>query len=142
MNDSGLLQRLLRIETKHLNNIPGIDNNIQDYDWEIESLQIHSEYVYPFFVALYLLAKKGGILVTSQFIWLRYADRTLFYALHQAARLPEGSYLFDSKWVEAAAIECHFIAEETLKESIKEPRVQLSVDGLEKALVKDKVIFL
>ena len=88
------------------------------------------------------MAKKRGILTTSQFIWLRYADRTLFYALHQAARLPEGTFLFDSKWAEAAAVECHFLAEEKKQAAIEKPDIKLAINGLEKFLVKDKVIFL
>ena len=77
--------------------------------------------------ALFSAAKKFGQLTTSDVIWLKKQDRTLFYAINQIGR--------KVAWVEAAGCRAHTDAED-LAGPLAEPKVEAAVVALERRLIK------
>jgi intracellular multiplication protein IcmP len=90
-------------------------------------LQRHSYYVTTWFVALLECARERGLLPTAEFLWLRPADRTLWYALNQVGG--------GTRWTEAAGIWAHYEAETVLSSPLREPEVAAAVDALEHSLI-------
>ena len=78
--------------------------------------------------AVFAAAKKYGQLTTSDFVWLKAVDRTLFYALNQVGR--------KVSWVEAAGCRAHADAEEAAGNPLFEPHVDKAVEALERRLMK------
>lgn len=92
-----------------------------------QRLEGHSCYVTTWFVALLECARARGLLPTAEFLWLRPADRTLWYALNQVGG--------GTRWTEAAGIWAHYEAETVLRSALREPEVAAAVDALEQSLI-------
>ncbi len=86
----------------------------------------HSAYELPWFMALLYRARQKGVLATSQFLWLRPLDRSLWYALNQCGGR--------AAWAEGFAAWAHYQAEEKAGIRLAEPHVQPAVASLRQAL--------
>ncbi|WP_119344391.1 secretion/conjugation apparatus DotM-related subunit [Facilibium subflavum] len=84
-------------------------------DEKIESLIKQHYYTYTLLCRLLQLARQGGIVASSSFLWLKEVDRTLWYALNNVGR--------KTYFTEAAVVNAHCQAETALKSSIKTPMV-------------------
>jgi intracellular multiplication protein IcmP len=84
--------------------------------------QYHMAYISTWLVSLLIFARKKGVLACSQFIWLRPADRQMFYALNQVGgRRP---------WAETIGPWVHYTYEEMAKESLYEIDMADAADDL------------
>jgi len=112
--------------------IDGADELIEKYRNSEDFLVAtsgHDVYVNTWFQALLQFAQSKGVLPSSQFIWLRPYDRTLWYVLnHVGGRC---------SWVEASGPWSHFQSEEILEEKIAEPQVEMAVHALEGILIEE-----
>lgn len=86
----------------------------------------HNAFELPWFMALLTLARKKGILASSQFLFVRPLDRPLWYALNQCGGR--------TGWAEALASWAHYAAEEKAGKALSEPQVQVAVSSLRAAL--------
>ena len=86
----------------------------------------HSAFLLPWFMALLTLARKKGVLATSQFLWLRPLDRPLWYALSQCGGR--------AAWAEGFAAWAHYAAEEKAKKSLAEAKTARAVTRLRETL--------
>ncbi|MDR1394797.1 MAG: hypothetical protein LBK52_01325 [Deltaproteobacteria bacterium] len=87
-----------------------------------DKVLIHMLYRNVFFMALLKAARRSGVLPTSLFIWLKPADRTLFYALNQVG--------LRTAWAEAAGPWSHFVAERRAGRPLNGASVSLAIEGL------------
>lgn len=93
----------------------------------MKKASMHDEFVYAWLGALLEGAReKGGTLTPQQFIWLRPANRELWYFLNSLG----GNACHN----EAAAIWSHYRAETILGRSISTPVVQYGVMALKKSI--------
>lgn len=93
-------------------------------------LRPHGHYVYPFLMALYYQARERGVFPDSWFAWLRYYDRTAWYALAQVGGR--------CAWAEALGAWTHFNAEKIAPDpSVIAPYVLAGIRGLRGELVKE-----
>lgn len=86
----------------------------------------HLAYELPLFMALLNEARKKGVLASSQFIWLRPMDRSLWYALNQCGGRVA--------WVESLAAWSHFQAENHSGRTMHEPQITDAVASLKRSL--------
>ena len=87
----------------------------------------HKTYVYPYIMSMLEdYARQKGVLATSQFIWLRPVNRTLWYALNQMGGR--------EAWIEAAGAWAHYHCEKLVSESLEAPEVKTALAGLKTAL--------
>lgn len=91
-----------------------------------KSLARHTAYELPWFMAMLTRARQKGVLASSQFLWLRPLDRTLWYALNQCGGR--------AAWAEAFAAWAHYTAEEKAGRALHEPYVAPAVVSLRDAL--------
>lgn len=74
---------------------------------EINNLLLKHCYINVLILAFLDKARnKSGKLVTSEFIWLKPSDRTLFYALNSLGR--------ETSWVESIAVINHYEVEKNI----------------------------
>lgn len=93
----------------------------------VEPLLIrHAAFELPWFMALLTLARRKGVLASSQFIWLRPLDRPLWYALNQCGGR--------AAWVEGFAAWAHYAAEERAGKTLFEPHLDHAVIRLRDSL--------
>ena len=86
----------------------------------------HTAFELPWFMALLNRARKKGVLASSQFIWLRPLDRSLWYALHQCGGR--------AAWAEGFAAWAHYAAEEKAGKALSDPHVAPAVASLRDSL--------
>lgn len=86
-------------------------------------LSRHATYENVFMANLLDVARKTGVLSTSQFGWIKAFDRTLWYALCQAGRRVAPA--------EACGVYAHWLCEEVAGKAIPVPCVEPAIDGLE-----------
>ena len=91
-----------------------------------KSLVRHASYELPWFMALLTRARQKGVLASSQFLWLRPLDRSLWYALNQCGGR--------AAWAEAFAAWAHYTAEEKAGRALHEPHVAPALVSLRGAL--------
>ncbi|WP_291447901.1 hypothetical protein [Desulfovibrio sp.] len=91
-----------------------------------KSLTRHTSYELPWFMALLTRARQKGVLASSQFLWLRPLDRSLWYALNQCGGR--------AAWAEAFAAWAHYVAEEKAGRALHEPHVAPAVVSLRDSL--------
>lgn len=91
-----------------------------------KTLARHSSYELPWFMALLTRARQKGVLASSQFLWLRPLDRSLWYALNQCGGR--------AAWAEAFAAWAHYSAEEKAGRALHEPHVVPAIVSLRDAL--------
>jgi len=89
-------------------------------------IERHTAFELPWFMALLTRARKKGVLASSQFLWLRPLDRTLWYALHQCGGR--------AAWAEGFAAWAHYTAEEKTGKALADPHVAPAVASLREAL--------
>lgn len=85
-------------------------------------------YVYTVMAGLLQLARMDGVLATSEFLWLKPMDRSLWYALNDVGR--------QTASLEAAGTAAHLLAEKKFGRPIKTPMVKEAVRALEFALTE------
>lgn len=78
--------------------------------------------------------EKGGVLASSDFLWLRYIDRDLHYTLNNCGRRRFHT--------EAAGAVSHYFAEVGAKTPILEPYVESAIDGLEDYMAEQGLMSL
>ena len=86
----------------------------------------HSAFELPWFMALLTRARHKGVLASSQFLWLRPLDRSLWYALNQCGGR--------AAWAEGFAAWAHYAAEEKAKKALAEPHIAQAVRRLRDSL--------
>ena len=86
----------------------------------------HTAFELPWFMALLTLARKKGVLASSQFLFVRPLDRPLWYALNQCGGR--------TGWAEALAPWAHYAAEEKAGKALTEPQVHAATLSLKAAL--------
>ncbi len=86
----------------------------------------HTSFILPWFMALLTLARKKGVLASSQFLWLRPLDRPLWYALNQCGGR--------AAWAEAFASWAHYSAEEKAGHAVLEASTAHAVQRLKDTL--------
>lgn len=95
----------------------------------------HSVWRETALLALYLRARRMGVLNTALFIWLRPVERRLFYLLNNVGR--------PVVWTEIAGIQAHYEAEcavarmDADARGLDEPRVEEAVNALEVDLYEE-----
>lgn len=89
-------------------------------------LKRHAAFELPLFMAILTLARKKGVLASSQFLWLRPLDRSLWYALNQCGGR--------AAWAEGFAAWAHYAAEEKAGASLPEARTAHAVQRLKDTL--------
>lgn len=77
---------------------------------------------------------KGGVLATSDFLWLRYIDRHLHYTLNNCGRRRFHT--------EGAGSVSHYFAENGAKTPIIEPYMEQCIDGLEDYMAEQGLMSL
>ena len=91
-----------------------------------KSLLNHVAFELTWFMALLYRARRKGVLASSQFLWLRPLDRSLWYALNQCGGR--------AAWAEGFAPWAHYTAEEKAGKTLPEPHVAPAVASLKEAL--------
>lgn len=86
----------------------------------------HAAFELPWFMALLTLARRKGVLASSQFLWVRPLDRPLWYALNQCGGR--------AAWAEGFAAWAHYTAEERAGKTLFEPRLEHAVSRLRATL--------
>ena len=101
---------------------------LQKHHAILEDTQLtrHNAFELPWFMALLTLARKKGVLASSQFLFVRPLDRPLWYALNQCGGR--------TGWAEALAPWAHYAAEEKAGKALTEPQVHAAVLSLRAAL--------
>ena len=89
-------------------------------------LKRHAAFELPLFMAMLTLARKKGVLASSQFLWLRPLDRPLWYALNQCGGR--------AAWAEGFAAWAHYAAEEKAGKALPELRTAHAVNRLQDTL--------
>jgi hypothetical protein len=89
-------------------------------------MERHTAFELPWFMALLTRARKKGVLASSQFLWLRPLDRSLWYALHHCGGRVA--------WAEGFAAWAHYAAEEKAGKALADPHVAPAVASLREAL--------
>ena len=79
-------------------------------------------------------ARERGIVVVSDFIWLRPVDRTLYYTLNNAGRHNQKNA---TGFVEGIGPVAHWQVEEACGRALVVPDVREAVEGLESALYEE-----
>ena len=125
---SPVLETLLTPVLQKLNFHKTLDNILQEYKGLLIDpfLIRHAAYELPWFMALLTLARRKGVLASSQFLWLRPLDRPLWYALSQCGGR--------AAWAEGFAAWAHFAAEEKMGKALREPRLTHAVGRLRQTL--------
>lgn len=89
-------------------------------------LKRHAAFELPWFMALLRLARRKGVLASSQFLWVRPLDRPLWYALNQCGGR--------AAWAEGFAAWAHYAAEEKVGRTLREMRTAHAVNRLRETL--------
>jgi len=98
----------------------------------IEAITGKHAYAQTALIALLDKARaEGGVLATSDFLWLRWTDRNLHYALNNVGRRRFHT--------EGAASMCHFFAERGTGGPVIDPFVDTAIDGLEDYLAEQGI---
>lgn len=95
----------------------------------VDGVQKHFTFEYVFFMALLKYARQRGVVSISNFGWVKYFDRTLWYALSQVGRIVCS--------VEAAGAWSHYHAEESLKQSLSDPYLDIAIEGIKTELCNE-----
>jgi hypothetical protein len=102
---------------------------------KVASILAQSHFVPSKLVRLLMAAQKTGIISSSDFIWLKAIDRTLFYALNDVGR--------QVACVEAAGIRAHVLAEDAHRKAggtaasiLQVPHVEAAVTALKTDLTE------
>lgn len=77
---------------------------------------------------------RAGVLASSDFLWLRWTDRTLHYTLNNCGRRRFHT--------EAAGVVCHYFAEHVTGRPLPEPHVEEAVNGIEDYLAEQGLMSL
>lgn len=83
-------------------------------------------YVYPVFMELLTEARKSGIVLNSLYLWLKPTNRALWYVLNNVGR--------KAVFIEAAAAQAHWLAEQRLGFPIAQPMIDETVSALHEAI--------
>lgn len=75
---------------------------------------------------------KKGIFTTSEILWLRPVNRTLFYSLNQLGG--------DRPFIEASGPWAHYIVEKTVGQAVKAPCIEAGSDAIEAMLFEEEWI--
>ena len=89
-------------------------------------LKRHTTFELPLFMAMLTLARKKGVLASSQFLWLRPLDRPLWYALNQCGGR--------AAWAEGFAAWAHYAAEERAGRALREAHMTHAVARIKDSL--------
>lgn len=94
----------------------------------LDATSKHRSFVNVFILALYKYAKQKGVISSSQFIWLRPTDRTLWYTLNQ-----EGGR---EPWSEATMPFIHFRLEQMLGNTVEFIDTDIAISNYQDKLHK------
>lgn len=93
----------------------------------IRDVMPHATFTNPFFMALFLYARRLGVFVTGSFGWVRPFDRTLWHALSQTGRSVCS--------VEAAGAWSHYWAETGMGHPLTMPYLDIAIEGIRQEMI-------
>lgn len=88
----------------------------------------HTSFELTWFMALLVFARKKGVLASSQFIWLRPFDRSLWYALNQSGGRVA--------WAESFAAWTHYTAEEKAEKTVRKANMKQAIERFKETLAQ------
>lgn len=123
----GLLKQLVLSSSGRLD-FSGVAEHIAEYSNNriIKWLEKRHAYTVTFMASLLDVCRSEGVLATSEFLWLKTHDRSLWYILNSVGR--------QTAMVEAAGPFAHWQAEKKLKRALKTPMVTQAVAALAEAM--------
>ena len=83
-------------------------------------------YLYTVMASMLTLARRDGVLATSEFLWLKPLDRQLWLMLSNVGR--------QTSFVEVAAPISHWMIERRLRRPLKVPMIEEAIEALDEAL--------
>lgn len=99
----------------------------------IEEIMNKHAYVHTGLFSLLDKARaRGGVLASSDFLWLRWVDRNLHYTLNNVGRRRFHT--------EGAGVVCHYFAEHVTGRPLPEPHVEQAIDGIEDYLAEQGIM--
>lgn len=112
--------------------VKGVDDAIKKYEKNeiIVTLLKEHRYINTMMVAALYAARRKGKVLCSHFLWLKIADRTLWYALNQAGG--------QTAWSEAAGVAGHYLAEKIVGRGLDIPYVDEALRGLTEFLDREE----
>lgn len=116
----------------NLLNMDGVDEVIKNFQPQLDSLTKYHRYENTLVSALYVESWNRGIITTSDFIWLRPVDRTLWYSLNSQGR--------QTPFFEGLGTVLQLEAETRLKNKggvVLEPELTMALSALEAELKKE-----
>lgn len=93
---------------------------------KVQKLVQEHAYTTTIFMEMLTQARASGIVLNSLYLWLKPIDRRLWYVLNNVGR--------KAVFIEAAAVQAHWLAERRLGFTIKQPMVDEAVFALEEAI--------
>lgn len=112
--------------------VSGVDEAIYKFEANgiIQALLSQHAYVNTMMIAALYAARRKGKLLCSNFLWLKVADRTLWYSLNQAGG--------QTGWSEAAGPWAHYLAEKIVGRGIEAPQIDEALRGLMEFLDREE----
>lgn len=95
-------------------------------------MECHTSFELVWFMALLTFARKKGVLASSQFLWLRPYDRSLWYALNQCGGRVA--------WPEGFAAWAHYTREEKARKAILETHMAHAVSRFKETLAQSGIL--
>ncbi len=92
----------------------------------VKWLSMRHAYVMTFMASLLAVARKDGVLASSEFLWLKPLDRRLWYVLNTVGR--------KTSVCEVSGIFAHWLVEKKLARKLKTPMIQEATSALKVAL--------
>lgn len=99
---------------------------------DVQSILRQHAWTSTILIAMFSAAKRGGILPSSLFLWLKLQDRTLWYAMNDVGRHVAST--------EAAGPRAHYLAERVAKTRLEEPAVATAVTALREGLQEEGLL--
>lgn len=112
--------------------VSGVDEAIYKFEGNgiIQAMLKQHAYVNPMMIAALFAARRKGKVLCSSFLWLKIADRTLWYSLNQAGG--------QTAWSEAAGPWSHYLTEKIVGRAIEAPQVDEALRGLVEFLDREE----
>ncbi len=93
---------------------------------KVQKIITQHAYTNTIFMEMLTEARKSGIVLNSLYLWLKPIDRRLWYVLNNVGR--------KAVFIEAAAVQAHWLAERRLGFTIKQPMVDEAIFALDEAI--------
>lgn len=114
-------------------NFTGVDELLKKHKHHPGVIQVtrHHAYILTVMASMLQLARQDGVLASAEFLWLKPADRALWFMLNSVGR--------QAAFPEAAGPFAHWIAEQAIGYRLLVPMVDAAINALEMALKEVRV---